>query len=466
MINEARLRQLFLDLTAFNSPPGEEGPVRDYCAAALRSAGFDTQTDAIGNLLAARGLDRPGQPIFLSGHVDTVAPTAGLEVREADGVFRTNGRTILGADDKCAVAAMLEAAHQIAERDLPHGPLWIVLSVQEEVGLRGAMQMDLEPLRGSLGFVFDVAGPTGAIITAAPSHDIFEVRVKGKAAHAGFAPEEGASAIEAASRAIASMRLGRIDAETTANIGVIRGGTANNVVAEECFILAEARSRDDARLAEQVRHMRERFEAGAAEVGARVEITGGRAYSTYRHDLNAPVIRLAAEALRRAGKEPSFHPTGGGSDANVFNGRGIPTVVVSCGYENAHSVNEYVAFSDIRMNALWCLGLVAAAAEWPPAYPAGGRYPELAAFCMACCPSSAVIKGVVFMAFTAPPAETAIEKAAALTLSGIWAMMTASYSPNDSQLPSTRPPSFSIAGRTASRRFCGLFTSVPHAPGV
>jgi tripeptide aminopeptidase len=362
MVDEARLRRLFLDLTAFDSPPGEEGPVGDYCAAALESAGFETSRDAAGNLFAAGGLDRPGQAIFLSGHLDTVAPTGGLEVREEDGVFRTNGRTILGADDKCAVAALLEAAFQIEERGLTHGPLRIVLSVKEEVGLAGVKQMDLAPLREWVGFVLDAAGPTGAIITAAPSHDIFEVRVKGKAAHAGFVPEEGVSAILAASRGIASMKLGRIDAETTANIGVIRGGTANNVVAEEAYVKVEARSRDEAKLAEQVRHMRERFEAGAAEVGARVEITGGRAYSGYRHEPDAPVMRLAAEGLRRAGKEPTYRPTGGGSDANVFNAHGIASVVLSCGYENAHSVDEYVAFADIRLNALWCLGLVAAAA--------------------------------------------------------------------------------------------------------
>lgn len=362
MVDEARLKKLFLELTAFNSPPGEEGPVGEYCAAALRSAGFETSRDAAGNLVAARALDRPGQPIFLSGHLDTVAPTAELEVREENGVFRTNGRAILGADDKCAVAAMLEAACQIEERGLTHGPLRIVLSVKEEVGLAGALQMDLEPLRGSLGFVLDASGPTGAIITAAPSHDIFEVRVKGKAAHAGFVPEEGVNAILAASRGIASMTLGRIDAETTANIGIIHGGTANNVVAEECYLKVEARSRDEAKLAVQVRHMRERFEAGAAEIGARVEFSGGRAYSGYRHERDAPVMRLAAAGLRRAGKEPTYRPTGGGSDANIFNARGIPSVVVCCGYENAHSVDEHVAFADIRLNALWCLGLVAAAA--------------------------------------------------------------------------------------------------------
>jgi tripeptide aminopeptidase len=223
--------------------------------------------------------------------------------------------------------------------------------------------MDLTPLRGSLGFVLDAAGPTGTIVTAAPYHDVFEVRVVGRAAHAGFAPEKGVSAILAASRGIASMKLGRIDPETTANIGVIRGGTATNIVTEEVYVKAEARSRDEAKLAEQVRHMRERFEAGAAEVGGRVEITGGRAYCGYQHDLESTVMHLAAAGLRRAGKEPTYRATGGGSDANVFMANGIPCVVASCGYENAHSVQEYVPFADICLNAEWCLGLIAAAVK-------------------------------------------------------------------------------------------------------
>ncbi len=365
MIDDTRLQRFFLELTAYNSPPGEEGPVGDYCATVLREAGFTVSRDEIGNRVASRGLDLPGQPIFLSGHLDTVAPTAGLEIVEEAGVFRTNGGTILGADDKCAVAALLEAATLIHERGLSHGPLRIVLSVKEEVGLVGAMQIDVEPLRGSLGFVLDAAGPTGAIITAAPSHDVFEVCVRGKAAHAGFVPEEGISAILAASRGIASMRLGRIDAETTANVGIIRGGTATNIVCEEVYVKAEARSRDETKLAAQGRHMRERFEEGAAEVGARAEIQERRAYNGYQHERDSPLLRLAAEGLRRAGKEPTYRPTGGGSDANVFMARGIPSVVMSCGYENAHSVRERVAFDDIRWNTLWCLGLVAAAAESP-----------------------------------------------------------------------------------------------------
>jgi tripeptide aminopeptidase len=363
MTSNPRLRRLFLDLTAINSPPGEEAPVADYCEAIFRGTGFATHRDEHGSLFAERGLDRPGQPIFLSGHMDTVAPTAELEVVEEEGVFRTTGRSILGADDKCAVAAMLEAAHQLHEQQPPHGPLRIVLSVKEEVGLRGAALMDPTPLRGSLGYVFDAAGPTGAIITAAPYHDIFEVNVTGKAAHAGFVPEKGASAITAASRAIARMRLGRLDEETTANIGIIRGGAANNIVAEHTYVKAEARSRDPAKLAAQVQHMRECFEQGAAEIGAQVQFSGGRVYAGYRHDPESPLLSLAAAALRRAGKEPAYRPTGGGSDANIFNAAGIPTVVLSCGYENAHSVQETVPFEDIRLNTETCLALIALAAN-------------------------------------------------------------------------------------------------------
>jgi tripeptide aminopeptidase len=358
MINEARLRKQFLDLTRINSPPGEEAPVADFCEGRLQEAGFQTRRDQWGNLFAERCLDRPGQPIFLSGHMDTVASTELLDVVEDEGVYRTNGRSILGADDKCAVAAILEAAYQIHERGLPHGPLRIVLSVSEEVGLKGAKQMDPTPLLGSLGFVLDAAGPTGAIITSAPYHDVAEVRVIGKAAHAGFAPENGVNAIQAASRGIAAMRLGRIDEETTANVGIIRGGAATNVVTEEVYVKTEARSRNEAKLAAQVRHMEECFAVGAAEVGGRVEFSSRRAYSGYRHDPDSPVIRLAAEALRRTGTEPTYRPTGGGSDANIFMAHRIPTVVLSCGYENAHSFQEYVAFADIRLNAEWCLALI------------------------------------------------------------------------------------------------------------
>ena len=199
MINKARLRQTFLDLVSFNSPHGLERDVNLYCAEALRDAGFVCQHDATGNLIAQKGGDAAeARRIFYSAHTDTVEPTVDLVVREVEGVFRTSGNTILGADDKAAVAAIIEAMRAIDELGLVHGDLQVIFSVGEEVGLIGAHALAPEVIAGSLGFVFDASGPTGTIITAAPTHDVMRVKVRGRATHAGFSPEKGISALQIA----------------------------------------------------------------------------------------------------------------------------------------------------------------------------------------------------------------------------------------------------------------------------
>jgi len=368
MINTDRLRRTFLDLVAFNSPHPHEREVNCYCAEALREAGFICQTDAAGNLIAQKGgAVAPAPRIFYSAHTDTVQPTEGLVVREEDGVFRTSGNTILGADDKAAVAALLEAVRVLDERAIPHGDLQVIFSVGEEIGLVGAKALAPEVVAGSIGFVFDASGATGAIITSAPTHDVLDVHVIGRAAHAGFSPESGVSAIQIASRAIDSMRLGRIDPETTANAGTIRGGCANNVVAEETWLTLEARSRNPETLDAQIRHMRECFEEAARHFGGQVEIAYEREYAGYTWSLDDLPVRLAAEAWRRcAGAEPLCRPHGGGSDANVFNARGIPAVVLSCGYRDAHTVNEHVALSEMVASARWAVAIAETVAVTPP----------------------------------------------------------------------------------------------------
>lgn len=365
MIDTARLRQVFLDLVAFNSPPGEERAVSRWCAEVLRDAGFLCQHDAAGNLLAQKvGTVTAAPRIFFSAHTDTVQPTEGLVVRELDGVFHTSGTTILGADDKAAVAALLEAARVLHERGLPHGDLQVILSTGEEVGLLGAKALAPEVIAGGLGFVFDASGATGTVISGAPTHDTLDVRVLGRAAHAGFAPEKGVSALEIACRGIARMRLGRIDPETTANLGSMGGGTANNIVAEEAWLKLEARSRSRASLEAQTAQMRQALEDAAAELGGRVEILHQREYEGYSWEPGDPAPAIAAEAWRRAtGREPGFRATGGGSDANVFNARGIPSVVLTCGYYDAHSVHERVALSDIAAAAEWAVRIAEVAAE-------------------------------------------------------------------------------------------------------
>lgn len=355
MINQDRLRQTFLDLVGFNSPHGLEREVSRYCADALREAGFVCQFDAVGNVIAQKSGELAAPRIFYSAHTDTVEPTEGLVVREEDGVFRTSGNTILGADDKAAVAELLEAMTVLDEQQIPHGDLQVILTTGEEVGLLGAAALALEVIAGSLGFVFDASGATGAIVTSAPTHDFLEVHVKGHASHAGFAPEKGVSALQIAARAIDRMRLGRIDAETTANVGTMRGGTWNNVVAEHAHLTLEARSRSREKLDAQIAHMQACFREAAEAFGGEVEIRYVREYLGYNWEPDAPLLRIAAEAFRKTGREPYYRPTGGGSDANVFNARGIPTVVLSCGYIDAHSINEHVALAEMVAAAEWAV---------------------------------------------------------------------------------------------------------------
>jgi tripeptide aminopeptidase len=357
MINEQRLRETFLDLVGFNSPPGEETAVGEWCAARLREAGLSARRDDAGNWIAETPGRVAGRRIFFSGHLDTVAPTEGLQVVEEAGVFRTDGRTILGADDKAALAAILEAVTVLGEQEIPHGPLQVIFTVSEEIGLVGARALDPEVIRGGLGFVLDASGPTGTLITAAPSHEIFEVSYTGRAVHAGFCPETGVSALQAACHAVAAMPLGRIDAETTANVGILQGGTANNIIPAQAYIKAEARSRDPKKLAAQVAAMTRAFQEGAAAVGATVEIRRSSCYEAYRFTPEDPPLALAAAALRRLGREPAFRPTGGGSDASIFNARGIPTAVLTCGYMDAHAVTEHVSLADMRLAAEWVVAI-------------------------------------------------------------------------------------------------------------
>jgi tripeptide aminopeptidase len=365
MINTARLRQTFLDLVSINSPPGRERPVAQRCAELLRDAGFVCQTDAAGNVIAQKsGAVSTAPRVFFSSHTDTVQPTEGLVVREVDGVFHTSGTTILGADDKAGLTQILEAMQTLEERQIPHGDLQVILTTGEEVGLLGAKALAPEVIAGSLGFVFDASGMVGSVITAAPTHDMLHVKYTGRAAHAGFAPENGASALQMACRAIDRMRLGRIDPETTANLGTLRGGTANNIVAEHAWLLLEARSRNRDALDAQTRHMRECLEEGARAFGGSVEIDHQREYQGYTWTAEDAVVRIASQAWRKvAGGEPTLRPTGGGSDANVFNARGVPAVVLSCGYVDAHTVHERIPLADLAAGAEWALRIAETAAD-------------------------------------------------------------------------------------------------------
>ncbi|HEV3407733.1 MAG TPA: M20/M25/M40 family metallo-hydrolase [Gaiellaceae bacterium] len=340
---------LFLELAAIPSPSGEERAVAERVSGYLGHLGLAVERDDFGNLLARMEPTATdgGVPIFLCSHLDTVPPTGPIEPVVDDGVVRNAAGTILGADNKASVAAMLEVARRLREERRPHAGVELLFTLGEETGLEGAKAFDPSRLDARLGFVFDYSGRIGHVVSAAPYARKMRFVVKGRAAHSGIAPEEGRSAIYAAARAIADLRLGRIDEETTANVGKIEGGTAGNVVPDRCRVSAEARSRDARKLANVVQEILDSFAFGAAASECELETTVNEDYEGYRFRPDDPVFSLACRALERAGFDPRPVEVGGGSDANVFNARGVPCVNIANGMSDVHTPDEHIAVEDL-----------------------------------------------------------------------------------------------------------------------
>jgi len=302
--------------------------------------GSETGSNA-GNLLTRIAGPEGAPTILLCAHMDTVPLDAPVEVVEREGVLTNKHDAILGADNKAAVVLLLEVARRYARGAAPVG-LELVFTTCEEPGLRGAKAFDQSRLRADYGFVFDHASPIGEVVVAAPTHYSIDARLHGASAHAGIRPEAGRNAIAVAAAAIARLEFGRLDDKTTANVGVIEGGTAGNVVAERCHVSMEARSLDDGRATEVTRRIVDAFTEAAsdAEVDVDTEVEEHfRAYSLAR--TSAPMA-LAAAALAARGIEPQFIATGGGSDAHVFNARGLPVVNVADGTQRNHQPDESI----------------------------------------------------------------------------------------------------------------------------
>ena len=318
----------------------------------------------IGNILCRLpGREEEGTPIFLCAHLDTVPPENGIEPVVEDGIVRNAAGTILGADNKSAVAVMIEAVRRIVADGVPHAGIELLFTPKEEVGLRGAYAFDRTRLEARLGYVYDQAAPIGEIILGAPTQKGVFARFHGRAAHAGMYPEEGRSAVLAAARAIGDMRLGRIDHQSSANVGVISGGTARNIVPEWCSFQAEARSRDPKVVAALVQEMLDAigFAASISDCTAETEIE--HTYAGYTFTADEPAVRLAMDGLRRAGFEPSTGFSGGGADANVFNERGLSCVNLANGMAEIHTPDEHIAVADLEAMVDVTIAIVAAARE-------------------------------------------------------------------------------------------------------
>lgn len=352
------LISLFLELARIPSPSGHERQVIDFIATRLRGLGLEVAESppiedhpaAAGNLYCYLPGNAPGIPIMLSAHTDTVVIDADVLPRPLldDGIIRSGSRAVLGADDKAAVAAIVYTMEMVTKKKIPHAGIELLLTVGEESGLRGAKAASLEGIKARCGFCFDSTGPVGGMVVKSPSQKTITANFIGKSAHAGVAPERGRSAIVAAARAVAEMKLGRIDEETTANIGIINGGKAVNVIPDRCHISGEARSHNQDKLEKQITSMLDAisFAATVAEVDVEVStVDEFRGFDLTEGNLS---YDLAKRALKEIGIEPVPITTGGGSDVNVFNLKGLPCVNLSVGMENVHTPDEYISVDSLQ----------------------------------------------------------------------------------------------------------------------
>jgi len=364
MINQERIKNLLLELVRIDSVSREERDVAERVKQICEEMGAEVEIDDAGEKVGGNtgnviarfpGTFPDAEAIMMSAHMDTVVPGRGVKPVVEGDIIRTDGSTVLGGDDKSGVAVILETIRCLQEQNIPHAPIDAVFSICEEVGLLGAKHVDTSSLRARYGLVFDSDDP-GFLFTKGPSANHFEFKIYGLESHAGVAPEQGISAIKIAAEAIASMKLGRVDEETTANIGVIQGGEATNIITNFVLLKGEARSLDDAKLEEQTRHMLKCLEDAASKYEVTVEgvTTRGRVESEVTREYSAMdvsddsrVVRLVKQAASRMGLQVETMASGGGCDANIFNKRGIECANLGTGMRAIHTVKEWLDVKDM-----------------------------------------------------------------------------------------------------------------------
>lgn len=363
MINRQRLTEEFARQAAIDSPSYQEAEIAAYLAHRLRELGAEVEFDDVGakigstsgNLIARLPGSKAGKPFLISTHMDTVTPANNVEPVLQDGVFTSAGDTILGADDKAGIVIAFEAIEVLREQKIPHVPLEIVISVCEEQGLLGAKHLDYSQFHAKQGVALDTTG-VDIVINRAPAANRFKVDIFGHEAHAGVCPEQGVSAIQIAARAIARMELGRIDHETTANIGVIEGGLSSNIVARQTTLKGEVRSHDADKLRQQTEQIISVLEEEVDK--ATIEVDGERKHASLSLELkeefplmqvaeDAPILKIVCEAGDSLKRPQQISAAGGGSDANIFNGHGIDMVILATGMAKVHTIKEQVKVEDM-----------------------------------------------------------------------------------------------------------------------
>lgn len=366
MIDKKRLLDTFLSYVQIDSESLNERAMMERVSEDLRALGaevwFDDSGSAVGsnggNVYARLegGLDM--EPMLFSAHLDTVKPGNGVKPVVEDGVVRSSGDTILGGDDKSGVSGIMEALRTVTEKKVPHRTIEVLFTICEEIGLRGAKHADFGKLSAKRAVVLDSSGDAGKIITSAPGQNKFLATVIGRTAHAGIAPEQGISAIQVASEAIAAMKLLRIDEETTANFGSFVSEYATNIVPERAKLVGEVRSRDTEKLKAQTEHMKKCLEDACARHGATLECEIETAYLAYGFSEDDELVREVKDACARIGVSATTAASGGGSDANVMNLSGVKAVVLGTGMDKVHTTSERITVRNLEDTARLCFALM------------------------------------------------------------------------------------------------------------
>ncbi len=367
MVNADRLIKLFMEMVEVCSVSGQEGAFRDYLKHHFAERGLPSEEDDAGTLLGgdagnlliriAGTMDT--RPILFLTHMDTVVPGQGIKaVLGDDRVIRSDGSTILGADDKAGVAAILEAYEVLIEKGLDYPPLELLFTVSEEQGLLGAKNFNFAQLKSSIAYALDSGGAPGSIVYKSPCQNEIEYRVLGKAAHAGINPEEGINAIQLMSKALAIMPCGRIDEASTCNFGTIEGGKARNIVAESCVVKGEARSLNRVELDRLTEELRGIFVREVEKNGGQAEVQVTFLYPEITLEAEEEVIRLAVAAAESIGIEVKLVSTGGGSDASIVNGNNIRCANLGIGMNAVHTTEEFIRVDDLIQDAELVLAII------------------------------------------------------------------------------------------------------------
>ena len=352
MIDQERLVNSFCEMVRIDSPSNEEEDISKHLEERLRNLGFQVQRDAYGNVIASEPGD---EPLLLSAHMDTVEPGRGIQPQVRGDRIESDGTTILGGDCKAGVAAILEGLESTSADGRARRPVQVVFTRDEEIGLVGATNLDYSMIRAKESVVFDGNGPVNHITGSSPTYVAFDISVKGRAAHAGVEPEKGLSAIRIASDIISELPHGRLDEETTFNVGLISGGSVRNAVPADVTFNGEFRSRNTEtvdllrmQVLTTLQQARQRYQD--AIIQEELEVL----FQMYNLDPNDPIVRLVSRVMREMDLNPDIQPSGGGTDANAMRLNGIDCVVVGMSTNEMHTVNEYVLIPDLVNTARFC----------------------------------------------------------------------------------------------------------------